>query len=392
MKVRYLSFLVDVLLCSLSAFGGPEVHISVFINNLSIKKGYLKEEEVLDLLALCSILPGPTSTQTITAIGYKLGGPLLGLLTLLIWTIPAITIMTLLAFLYIHYYISITSITESTKLLGAMAIGFIILASIKLGKKVIINKLTFLIFLLSGCAYLLIKSPWLIPLLLVIGGLITVIFYQNKTIQKPIKKNYVFHWPYIIIFILLALSAFFISHGQYPIFLTIFETFYRYGYLVFGGGQVVIPVMLTEMVDIKSWITIDQFLTGYGLVQGLPGPMFSFAAFVGVFISTSYNSLNQILSGVLAGISIFLPGTLLIYFIYPIWEEIRDNKYIKSSLYGIRSSAGGLLASSAIRLLYDNDFTIPNLLITAVTVLLLTVIKFPAPLIVLLVLIVGIII
>ncbi|MGE4465157.1 chromate transporter, partial [Sphaerochaeta sp.] len=83
-------FLKDVLLCSLGAYGGPEAHFAVFLDHLVSKKHYLSEEELVELLALTSILPGPTSTQTITAVGYKLGGPLLALLTLLVWALPAI--------------------------------------------------------------------------------------------------------------------------------------------------------------------------------------------------------------------------------------------------------------------------------------------------------------
>lgn len=97
-KVSWSLFLKDVLICSLGAYGGPEAHYGVFTDQMVIKKRYLSEEELIELIALTGILPGPSSTQTIIAIGYKVGGPLLAFLTLLVWALPVLTIMTILSF------------------------------------------------------------------------------------------------------------------------------------------------------------------------------------------------------------------------------------------------------------------------------------------------------
>ena len=94
------SFLKDVFLCSLGSYGGPEAHIGVFLDQLVAKKRHLTEEELIELVALCSILPGPTSTQVIVAVGYRVGGPVLAFLTMLVWALPAILFMTALSFLY----------------------------------------------------------------------------------------------------------------------------------------------------------------------------------------------------------------------------------------------------------------------------------------------------
>ena len=93
-------FLKDVFICSLGAYGGPEAHYGVFTDQLVVKKHYLTEEELVELIALCSILPGPTSTQTIVAIGHRVGGPILALFTMLVWALPVLVLMTLLSFLY----------------------------------------------------------------------------------------------------------------------------------------------------------------------------------------------------------------------------------------------------------------------------------------------------
>ena len=99
-KISQTAFLKDVLIASLGAYGGPEAHMGVLSDQLVHKKGYLTEEELVELIALCSILPGPTSTQTIVAIGYKTGGPLLAFLTMMVWALPVLLVMTLLSFLY----------------------------------------------------------------------------------------------------------------------------------------------------------------------------------------------------------------------------------------------------------------------------------------------------
>lgn len=99
-SVRWRSFLRDVFICSLGAYGGPEAHMGVFLDQMVTKNRYLTEDELVELMALCSILPGPTSTQTLVSIGYKTGGPLLALLTILVWALPVLVAMTLLSFLY----------------------------------------------------------------------------------------------------------------------------------------------------------------------------------------------------------------------------------------------------------------------------------------------------
>lgn len=95
-RVRWRTFLKDVFICSLGSYGGPEAHYGVFTDQMVIKKNYLAEEELVELIALTGILPGPSSTQTIVAIGYKMGGPLLALLTMLVWALPVLILMTLL--------------------------------------------------------------------------------------------------------------------------------------------------------------------------------------------------------------------------------------------------------------------------------------------------------
>ena len=387
-NVSYRQFLKDVLICSLGAYGGPEAHFGVFLDHLVSKKQYLSEEELVELLALTSILPGPTSTQTITAVGYRMGGPLLALLTLFVWAFPPILGMTALSFLY--QFLKDHQISEDIlRFIAAMAVGFIFLAAFRIGKKVLVDGLTITLFLFGSLATYFIRSPWIFPAVLLIGGAISIIASKEKNLFNKITIRA--PYGYLILFVFFALGSLLLSLATHNLLVTLFEAFYRYGYLVFGGGQVVVPVMIAELVETKGYLTNEQFLTGYGLVQGLPGPMFSFSAYAGGMAARSEEPVIQVLAALISGVGIFLPGTLLIFFIYPVWEELKRIKAVKVSLKGINAVAGGLITTAAILLLQKIGITAEHIVVVGLTIVVLATKKIPAPLIVLAVLVAGIV-
>lgn len=388
-KKSWTSFIKDVFICSLGAYGGPASHYGIFTDQLVEKKKYVSEEELVELIALCSILPGPTSTQTIVSVGYKVGGPLLALITMLTWALPVLTVMTILSFLY-QILASFNISGEGLRFIGPMAVGFIIIAAIRIGKKVVTDKMTVALFLFSAITTYLIRSPWVFPVVLIIGGSISVFTSKESDLWNHVKLNP--PWPYLFIFVALAILSVSLAFFFNNQLIDIFESFYRYGYLVFGGGQVVIPVMHTELVQVKELMTNQEFLTGYGLVQGLPGPMFSFSAYAGGMAARGGSVLQQVLGSLAGGIGIFLPGLLLIYFVYPVWENMKKIKGIKVSLKGINAVAGGLIAVSALILMQRSGISLLNLGITGLTALVLYTKKLPAPFIVLLIILLGFII
>jgi chromate transporter len=140
--------------------------------------------------------------------------------------------------------------------------------------------------------------------------------------------------------------------------------------------------MYSELVEVNQYMTNQDFLTGFGLVQGLPGPMFSFSAYAGGMAARGGSVLFQVLGAIAGGVGIFLPGLLLIFFIYPIWENLKSIKGIKISLKGITAVAGGLITVAAIILMQKSGLAFDNIIIMLVTVLLLFLKKVPAPLIV----------
>ncbi|MDF1617184.1 chromate efflux transporter [Petrocella sp. FN5] len=384
--IRRKEFLKDVLVCSLGAYGGPEAHMGVFIDQMVVKKHYLSEEELIELIALCSILPGPTSTQTIVSIGYKTGGPFLALLTMLVWALPVLILMTLLSFLY-QFFEQMNWDKDSLRYIGPMAVGFIVMAAYRINKKVVTDKMTFVIFLFGAIVTYLIRAPWIFPLVLIIGGIISVIVSKEKELWQRVKLNP--PWVYLVIFSSIALISIVLTLTWDNLLVHLFESFYRYGYLVFGGGQVVVPVMHSELVQVNQYMTNQEFLTGYGLVQGLPGPMFSFSAYAGGMAARVGGPMIQILGAIASGIGIFLPGLLLIYFVYPVWENLKKIKGVKVSIKGINAVAGGMIGVAAIVLMQQSGFSLENIIVTFLTVLLLLTKKVPAPLMVLTFIIAG---
>lgn len=380
------AFLKDVFVCSLGAFGGPEAHYSVFTEQLVVKKAYLTEEDLVELMALCAFLPGPSSTQTIVAIGHKVGGPLLALLTMLVWALPALVIMTTLSFLY--QFLDTQNIsTDVLRYIGPMAVGFIILASFRIGKKVVYDRLTMVLFLVGFITTYFIRSAWVFPFVLIVGGLASLVMTRETNLWNKVKLNP--PYPYLFLFLFFTLGSLLAAAVFENELIALFERFYRYGYLVFGGGQVVIPVMYTELVEGYSFMTSQEFLTGYGLVQGIPGPMFSFSAYAGGMSVQDPTVWTQIAGAVAGGLGIFLPGLLLIYFVYPMWEKLKLIKGFRVALKGVAAVAGGLIAVAAVILTQQNGIGWDNLLVTFITLILLYTKKVPVPAVVFGVLLAG---
>ena len=385
-KLTWRSFLRDVLICSLGAYGGPEAHFGVFLDQMVVKRKYLTEQDLVELLALCSILPGPTSTQTMVSIGYKMSGPVLAFLTMLVWSLPVLVVMTVLSFLY--QFLNLREISlDVLRFIGPMAVGFIILAVYRIGRKVVIDRLTAVLLVFAAVLTYFIRAPWMFPVVLVAGGIVSIAASGQRDIWHRVAMNP--PWRYLAVFVILAFGGIAASLFLQSRLVQISEMFYRFGYLVFGGGQVVVPVMHAELVEVRGYLTTPEFLTGYGLVQGLPGPMFSFAAYAGGMAARGHGAVYQVVGAVASGIGIFLPGLLLIYFVYPVWEALKQIPAIRIALKGVGAVAGGLIAVAAVILAQASGFTLLNTAVSIATILLLASRKIPAPLIVLAALILG---
>ncbi|CAM3647872.1 chromate efflux transporter [Erysipelothrix urinaevulpis] len=380
-------FIKDVVVCSLGSYGGPEAHFGVFNDQLVTKRNYLSEEEFIELIALSKVLPGPSSTQTLTAIAYRVGGLALVLQTLLVWIVPAVLMMIGISFLSANL-LPLSTVNKALRFIGPVALGFIVLALYRMSQKTIVDTFSLFLLVFGTLATYFIKEIWIYPVVIVVGGLLALL--KTKRQELKLAMDLEIEWRYLLIFLgLFVLSILFKAWSQNP-FLNLFETFYRYGTLVIGGGQVVIPMMYQEFVEVTQILSHQDFMNGYGLVQGLPGPMFSFSAYLGAMATSDLGSLKQIIGGLVSGLTIFIPGTLLILFVYPLWLKVRTFSYLQAALMGIMPVATGMILSSAITMAIENTLSLPMLVITFASAISLASKKIPAPLLILITILFGI--
>lgn len=373
-------FLKDVLVAALASYGGPEAHYGVFQAQLVEDKNYLTEEELTELIGLYSLVPGPGSTQTITAIGYHLGGPVLAILTFLVWALPAIFIMAL-AGVFFTYFKQNETWQDVLTYLPAVAVGFIIYAAIKMTKKVNKSRADWLVYLVMVLLSFLLapRSIWAVPLLLVAGGLVHVIPNLGSGPKESLSVQ-VKWWILGLIVGIAILNEWLNQQIGHPI-LNIFTSFYRYGYSAMGGGQIVIPLMIQELVQAQALISNADFLSGYAIDQAVPGPLFSFAAFVSA--RALDGSSYALLGGVIGGLAIFLPGILLVFFIFPLWRDMRQHRLMKDFLKGVTLTVAALITMTAISQVLALDAGFSQYLVVTLSSLALLFTKIPAFLLVL---------
>ena len=369
---------------SLSAFGGPQAHIGMLFERMVNKRKYITEEDLLELNALCQILPGPTSTQTIVALAFRLGGPMWAYLTLLVWMAPAVLIMTFGAILISFLDSSALSVT---RYLEPIALGCLAFAAYNISLKAVTTKVGIGLMIFSGVLAYFIRSPWFFPFLLIIGGIITSLKFRRQPLEekKPLKIEWSNFFLWVGVFLIAATLG--VIFDWLPI--KLFQKFYRNGSLVFGGGQALIPLLYTEFVEFNKYLTAQEFNVGYALVHIVPGPVFSFSAYLGAFSMKSFGIIGQIFGGIISGIAIFLPGTFLIFFIIRFWEQLKQFRVVKASLEGVNAVNSGLVIAASITMYYAIPFSLINNIIMLATFLLLTFTKIPSPFIILAGLVAG---
>lgn len=380
-SIRYKDFLKDVSILSVSSFGGPQAHLAHFQNVLAKKKNYITEEGLIELNALCQVLPGPTSTQTITAVGYKLGGPNLAYLTLFIWMLPSVAIMTMAGLLMASLE-SKNLPLDFARFIQPMAVGFIAYAAYTISLRTVTSARAVAIMIGAGVVSYFIRTPFVFPITLLIAGAITAFNYKAHP-REP-KKKFEVRWANFSLWIgVLILAAVLGSLTRtIPSYLPIrlFENFYRNGSLIFGGGQVLTPLLYTEFVQYapKHYLSHEEFLSGYALAQSLPGPVFSFSAYIGALAMRDFGTGGAILGAIMSAIGIFLPGTFLIFFMIRVWESLKKYRPIRASLEGINAASAGLVAAAAILLFQPLQGDFLNYAFTIGTFCLMRFTKIPS--------------
>ncbi len=344
-RPKHLNFLWDVFVLAATSFGGPQVHWALFLRRLVHEKQYLTEDELFEIQALCSVLPGPTSTQMITAIGLKRGGASLAYLTLLLWITPAVFVMTLAA-----YGMTYLRNRDLVQFVLPVGVGLILQAGWLMARKVIKSWMYVGILVFTIAMGILFATPYIFPLVLILGGMVSSLNFREFPRQNKHKMiipwaNFHLYWGVFVFLVILGeVTDYFPFH--------LLENFYRNGSIVFGGGQVLAPVLYTEFVEFKGLIRPDDYLTGMALSQSLPGPIFALTSYLGVLLMKDYGILGELAGSAIGALGIFLPGTFLIFFVFRIWGQLKQYRFIRASLAGIQAASVGLTGVAVYTFVY----------------------------------------
>src|SRR5476651_77045 len=355
------------------------------------KRGYIKEDELMELNALTQILPGPSSTQTLIGIAWKVGGLPLAIITFLIWLLPSATIMCLAAISF-KMFVSREKFVEVLRFIQPMAIGIVAYATYTFAYKFIKTRVSSMLAIGSLITTLILQNPYAFPILIMMGGIISSAMEtqpQENEIRVSLFANVnpkkVGYFIGILLFFA-ALGALINRTSPFSLPIRLFENFYRNGILIFGGGQVLVPLMYTEFVEVKHYLTNSEFLSGFALQQALPGPTFSFTSFLGGLAMGNNGSglYGTIVGSVVAVIGVNTPGLILILFIVPFWEDLKKITRIKNSLNGINAVAVGFMATALILLVrpFGLDWMAYLIMAASFCILYFTKIKTPVIIIV----------
>lgn len=339
-----LTKLIEILLVSmklgLTSFGGPIAHLGYFHNEYVQRKKWIDEQSYADLVALCQFLPGPASSQVGIGIGVMRGGILGGILAFIGFTLPSVIVLILFATLFQGLDAGAVTWVHGLKIVAVVVVAH---AVIGMAQKLTpdLQRKTIALFAVAGT--LLIQTTFSQVAIIILSGFAGYLIYkkhnkenEESNMEFPISRR--FGYGCLILFFGLLIALPIIREATSIKWIAMFDSFYRSGSLVFGGGHVVLPLLEREFVP-TGWLSGEAFLAGYGATQAVPGPLFTFGAYMGTIISGWQG-------GLLATFAIFLPAFLLIIGTIPFWDTLRRNPKVKGAVMGINAAVVGILISA----------------------------------------------
>ncbi len=330
----------------LTSFGGPVAHLGYFRDEYVVRRRWLDEQTYADLVALCQFLPGPASSQVGIGIGTLRAGPLGGLAAWLGFTLPSALALTAFAYGVDRFNVADAGWVHGLKI---VAVAVVAQAVWGMSRQFCTDRARTTIAILAALAILAVPSAIGQILVIVLAGLLGWRLFPTAASapashgQIPLGRRagvaaLVLFFGLLIGLPLLRLALPASSSGG----LALFDSFYRVGSLVFGGGHVVLPLLQAEVVP-PGWLSTDQFLAGYGAAQAVPGPLFTFAAYLGAGRGPVPNGVA---GAALALVAIFLPSFLLIFGALPFWDALRARPSFQSALRGINAAVVGILLAA----------------------------------------------
>ncbi|PAE44019.1 chromate transporter [Bacillus sp. 7884-1] len=343
MKQSKLSLLLEILIVSaklgLTSFGGPIAHLGYFHDEYVRRRKWLDEQAYANLVALCQFLPGPASSQVGIGIGVMRGGLLGGILAFVGFTTPSVVIVILFALILKGMDIGNAGWIHGLKIVAVAVVAHAIWG---MAQKLTPDLSRKLIALLVLIFTLLWQTAYTQVSVILIAAVAGFIIYKGQreefpsTIQVPLSRRFAFICLGLFFGLLIVLPI--LRELTTSSWVAMFDSFYRSGSLVFGGGHVVLPLLEREFVT-NGWLSKEAFLAGYGAAQAVPGPLFTFAAYIGAI-------MDGWVGGLLATIAIFLPAFLLVLGTLPFWESLSHNPKIKGALMGVNAAVVGILISA----------------------------------------------
>jgi chromate transporter len=327
----------------LTSFGGPIAHLGYLRDAYVVRRAWLSEEGFADLVALCQVLPGPASSQVNMSVGFARAGAWGAAAAWAGFTLPSAVALVAFAFL-----VGATDVLSSGWLHGIMVTAVAVVAQALWGMagRLAPDQKRATVAVVAAVLSLLLPTALTQVLLIAAGALIGWLLLPARN-DLP-GDDFPFHIPkgasvFCLSLFFLLLAGLPILRGLFPAhWLALVESFYRTGSLVFGGGHVVLPLLHREVV-LPSWITEAQFMAGYGAAQAVPGPLFTFAAYLGALMSPAPNG---VIGALIALAAIFFPSFLLLVGVLPFWAALRVKPAFQSVLAGINATVVGLLAAA----------------------------------------------
>lgn len=355
-KENHLKTLLEILFVStrlgLTSFGGPIAHLGYFHNEYVRRRKWMDEKSYADLVALAQFLPGPASSQVGIGIGVMRGGLIGGIVSFIGFTLPSVIALILFALLLQSFDVSDAGWIKGLKIVAVAVVAHAIMGMAKNLAPDLQRKALALLALVGTLFW---QSAFSQVGVILIAALIGYLLYKNSAettagrMTFPVTKKVGALCLALFTAFLVALPILREVTGSY--WVAMFDSFYRAGSLVFGGGHVVLPLLEREFVP-TGWLTEEAFLAGYGATQAVPGPLFTFAAYLGTV-------MNGWTGGLFATAAIFLPAFLLIVGVLPFWDALRTNQKVKGAIMGVNAAVLGILISAFYTPIWTSSITQP---------------------------------
>ena len=325
-----------------SSFGGPVAHLGYFHEELVKRRAWLSEQEYIDLVALCQFLPGPASSQVGLGLGYQQRGYGGALAAWLGFTLPS-------ALLMLGFAVGMqqSGWLNSSALQGLkiVAMAVVIQAVWQMGRKLCATPATFAVMLVAVLAMLLIAAAWMQWAIILGAAVVGYLTFPRLVAPKAINwAPRRLGWPWLLGLLVIGMSLYGLGYYQGS-WWYLSDVFFRTGATVFGGGHVVLPMLQSELIS-QNVVRPDDFLAGYGLAQGMPGPLFTFAAFLG---AVSFGGDYPLMGAAVALVSIFAPSFLLVFGVLPYWQTVRQWSAAQAALTAVNAAVVGLLVAALYR-------------------------------------------